>query len=287
MLGLSLFYEQFQNKQSPFIAAKNHPEMPLKVRNLLEQVGDALILKIQLGRRSLRSKDLLLKMANYLIDSKFADKQLELDYAEPHHSYLLITIENNHGFNVLQHIIENAPQITTGRTVLILEKKIRVRLRYSPIPDEMIELYDIPLTSNKPLTLNQLISTPLHADKDFFIYDAGENNMCHKFVKNIIECNGLMPNIVDQATLDALKAIDTKALISTLGSRSIIVKGATDLAADFNKLVFDNKIKLKKPKPKEFVLLRNANMIHSKSTNAILQLENNVQSISQCQSSFE
>ncbi|CAF4285015.1 unnamed protein product, partial [Rotaria sordida] len=148
MLGLSLFYEQFQNKQSQFIAAKNHPEMPLKVRNLLEQVGDALILKIQLGRRSLRSKDLLLKMANYLIDSKFADKQLELGYAEPHHSYLLITIENNHGFNVLQHIIENAPQTTTDRIVLILEKKCRVRLRYSPIPDEMIELYDIPLTSN-------------------------------------------------------------------------------------------------------------------------------------------
>ncbi|CAF1519983.1 unnamed protein product [Rotaria sordida] len=276
MSDLSLLYEQ--NYQSLFIAAKNHPEMPLKIRNLLKQVGDELILKIQLGRRPLKGKNLLCKMANYLTNSKFTDKQLELGYDEIYHSYLLITIENNHGFNVLQRIIKNAPQTTTGRTVLVLEKAMRIGLRYPIIPDEMIDLYDIPLTPNKPLTLNQLISTALHTGKDFFIYDAGENNMCQTFVEHVIECNGLMPNIVDQATLDALKSMDAKALISTLGSRSTIVKGATDLAASCHKLVFDNKIKLKNSKPKEFISLPNANIIRSKSTNAILQLENNVRS---------
>ncbi|CAF4691826.1 unnamed protein product, partial [Rotaria magnacalcarata] len=55
--------------------------------------------------------------------------------------------------------------------------------------------------------------------------------MCQTFVENIIDINGLMPNIVDQATLDALKPIDSKALISTLGSRANIVKTATDLGA--------------------------------------------------------
>ncbi|CAF1334764.1 unnamed protein product [Rotaria sordida] len=267
----------FKNNQSLFIAAKNHPEMPVELQNLLEQVGDELILKIQLGCRPV--KDFALKMINILADSKFTDKQLELGYDEIYHNYLLITIQNNHGYHVLQNILGNAPQTTTGRTVLILEKSMRIGLRYPIIPDEMIGLYDIPLIPNKPLTLNQLISTALNADKDFFIYDAGENIMCQTFVENILESNGLIPNIVDQATLDALKSIDSKTLVSTLGSRSNIVKEATDLAAKLHKLAFDHKTKLKKSKPKGFVLLRNANIIDSKSINvienAILQLENN------------
>ncbi|CAF1138521.1 unnamed protein product [Rotaria sp. Silwood1] len=112
--------------------------MPLKIRNLLEQVGDELILKIQLGRRPV--KDLALKILNFLSDSKFTDKQIELGYHEIYHNYLLITIQNNHGLHVLQHILGNAPQNTTGRTVLILEKSMRIGLRYPTIPDEMIDL---------------------------------------------------------------------------------------------------------------------------------------------------
>ena len=93
--------------------------------------------------------------------------------------------------------------------------------------------------------------------------------MCQTFVENIIDINDLMSNIVDQATLNALKPIDAKALISTLGSRSNIVKVVTDLGAKLDKLIFDRKIKWKKSQLKEFVPLHNNDTIY----NAIFELE--------------
>ncbi|CAF1645239.1 unnamed protein product [Rotaria sp. Silwood1] len=81
--------------------------MPAKIRDLLKEVGDEPILKIQLGRRPV--KEFALNILDYLSDSKFLDKQDELGYDEIYHNYLLITIQNNHGFNVLQHILDNAP----------------------------------------------------------------------------------------------------------------------------------------------------------------------------------
>ncbi|CAF4574383.1 unnamed protein product [Rotaria sp. Silwood2] len=251
--------------------------MPVRVRSLLETMGDELILKIQLGHTPVQ--DLPLKILDFLSDSKFTDKQLELGYDDIYHNYLLITIKNSQGPNVLQHLLGSVRQNVTPSTILKLEKAQRIALNYPTVPDELIDVYDIPLTPNKPLTLNRLISIASNVDKNFYKYDAGENNMCQTFVENIIDINGLMPNIVDQATLNALKPIDAKALISTLGSRSNIVKVVTDLGAKLDKLVFDRKIKLKKSQPKEFVLLREANVTDSESTdaiyNAILQLEKN------------
>ncbi|CAF1193545.1 unnamed protein product [Rotaria sp. Silwood1] len=251
--------------------------MPLRVRNLLEEVGDELILKIQLGRTPVQ--DFPLKILDFLSHSKFTNKQLELGYDEIYHNYLLITIQNSRESQVLQHILGNARQNKIPSTILKLEKAQRIALKYPSIPDELIDIYDIPLTRNKPLTLNRLISVASNVDKNFFKYDAGENNMCQTFVENIIDINGLMSNIVDEATLNALKPIDAKALISSLGSRSNIVKIATDLGAKFDKLVFDRKIKWKKSQPKDFALMRSTNATDSESTdaiyNTILQLEKN------------
>ncbi|CAF2648356.1 unnamed protein product [Rotaria sp. Silwood2] len=258
--------------------------MPLRVRNLLEKVGNELILKIQLGRTPVQ--DLPLKILNFLSDSKFTNKQLELGYDEIYHNYLLITIKNSHVPDTLQHILGNVTQNVTPRTILKLEKAQRIALKRPTIPDELIDVYDIPLTPNKPLTLNRLISTASNVDKNFYKYDASENNMCQTFVENIIDINGLTPNIVDQATLNALKPIDAKALISTLGSRSHIVKMATDLGARLDKLVFDHKIKWKKPQPKEFTLLHYVNVTDSESTNsiyyAVLELEKHARSLLHC-----
>ncbi|CAF2901990.1 unnamed protein product [Rotaria sp. Silwood2] len=278
MLGADLVFERFPNDGSQLIAAKDNPQMPLRVKNLLEKVGDELILKIQLGRTPVQGFHI--KILDCLSLSKFTNKQLELGYDEIYHNYLLITIKNSHGPHVLQHMLGNATQYATASTVLKLEKSQRIALKYPTIPDEFIDVYDIPLTPNKPLTLNRLISAASNVDKNFYRYDASTNNMCQTFVEDIIDINGLMPNIVDQATLNALKPIDAKALISTLGSRSYIVKAMTDLSAKSDRLVFDHKIKWKKSQPKEFVLLPNANVTDWESINAIynanLELKKNV-----------
>ncbi|CAF2747374.1 unnamed protein product [Rotaria sp. Silwood2] len=251
--------------------------MPLQVRNILGKVGDELILKIQLGRTPVQDHNV--RILNLLSHSKFTDKQHELGYDEIYHNYLLITIENSYGPYVLQDVLGTASQNTTASTILKLEKRLRISLKYPTIPDELIDVYDIPLTPNKPLTLNRLISVASSVDKKFYRFDVGANNTCQTFVENIIDINGLMPNIVDQTTLNALIPIDGKALISSLGRRSNIVKVATNLGAKLDKLVFDHKLKWKKSQPKEFVVLRNVNVTGSESINAIynaaLELEEN------------
>ncbi|CAF3085803.1 unnamed protein product [Rotaria sp. Silwood2] len=251
--------------------------MPLRVRNILKKVGDEPILKIQLGRTPVQDHNV--RMLNFLSHSKFTDKQLELGYDELYHNYLLITIKNTYGPYILQNMLRDACQKTNASTMLKLEKRLRVCLTYRIRPEDLIDVYDIPLTPDKPLTLNRLISTASNVDNNFYRFDVGANNTCQTFIENIIYINGLMSNIVDQATLNALIPIDTKALISSLGSRSDIVKVATNLGAELENLVFDHKLKLKKSQPKDFALLGNANTTDSESINAIynaiVELEKN------------
>jgi hypothetical protein len=251
--------------------------MPVRVRNLLDLVGDERILRIQLGRTPVQA--VLITILNFLSDSKFSDKQLELGYDEIYHNYLLITITNSKKLDVLQHILGNAGQNTTPTSILKLEKVQRIALQYPTPPDDFIEVYDIPLIPDKPMTLNRLISTASNVDENFYSYDAAENNMCQTFVGNIIEINGLTHNILDQATLTALKQQDAKALITTLGSRASIVKTATDFGVRLDELVYDHKIKCKKLPPKTFSLLGNTYITGSKTTdvlyNAVRRLEQN------------
>jgi len=225
--------------------------MPKKVRQILEQVGDNPVLKIQLGRTPVQA--VLLLILNLFSSGKFSKKQLELGYDEIYHNYLLITIQNEKGPNVLQTMITVAEDAISS-TVFKLEKAQRVRLMKPVFPTEFIDVYDIPLTPNKTFTLNRLITTASNIDKHFFSYDAANNNMCQTFVENIVDINGLTSNIADEVTRIALKPQDAKTLIATLGSRSDIVKRITDLGGTIDKWVNDGKIKWKKPLIKEFAL---------------------------------
>jgi hypothetical protein len=225
--------------------------MPKKVRQILEQVGDNPVLKIQLGRTPVEA--VLILFLNLVSSWKFSKKQLELGYDEIYHNYLLITIQNEKGPNVLQTMI-TAAEDAISSTVFKLEKAHRVRLMKPVFPTEFVDVYNIPLTPNKTFTLNRLITAASNIDKHFFSYDAANNNMCQTFVENIVDINGLTSNIVDDVTRIALKPQDAKALIATLGSRSDIVKRITDLGGTLDKWVFDRKIKWKKPLIKEFAL---------------------------------
>lgn len=250
--------------------------MPLRVRNILEKVGDEPIIRLQVGRTPVQ--DFPVKLLNFLSNSRFHNKQLELGYDEIYHNYLLITIQHTREPNVLQHMLGNAARNTKPSTIFKLEKAQRIALKSPVIPDELLDVYEIPLSSNKPLTMNRLISTASNVDKNFYKYDVGENNMCQTFVENIVELNGLLKNITDEATLNALKPIDAKSLISTLGTRANLVKMATDLGAKFDQLVFDHKIEWKKQKPKEFALPNRSMSVDSQCLDTlysvIVQLEN-------------
>ncbi|CAF1290901.1 unnamed protein product [Rotaria sordida] len=245
--------------------------MPKRVRKILDEVGDHPVLKIQLGRTPVEA--VLILFLNILSSWKFSDKQIELGYDEIYHNYLLITIQNKKKLNVLHTMIE-ASKDTVGSSVYKLEKAHRVRLMKPVFPTEFVDIYNIPLTSNKTFTLNRLITTASNIDKHFYTYDAGNNNMCQTFVENIIDINGLTSNIIDNTTRIALKPQDAKTLVATLGSRSDIVKRITDLGGTLDKWVFDHKIKWKKPVVKEFTLIGN---MHVKAKNDITN--NNIDDI--------
>jgi hypothetical protein len=249
--------------------------MPRKVRKILEQIGDNRVLKIQLGRTPVEAVFLL--FLNLVSAWKFADKQLELGYDEIYHNYLLITIQNEVGPNVLQNVFGTAED-TISSTVYKLDKAHRVRLMKPVFPAEFVDVYNIPLTLNKTFTLNRLITTASNIDKHFYTYDAANNNMCQTFVENIVDINGLTSNIVDDTTRIALKPQDAKALVATLGSRSDIVKRITDLGGTLDKWVFDRKIKWKKPLIKEFALFGNMHVKIADDTGAVNNTDDLLQS---------
>ena len=208
--------------------------MPRRVREILTKIGDFPIVKLQLGRTPVQA--VLLLLLNLMSGWTFQKKQIELGYDEIYHNYLLVTIDNDQ------------------EKVYKLDKAQRVQLAQAKSSADFVETYDIPLIENKVLTLNRLITTASNVDKHFYTYDAGNNNMCQTFVENIVDINGLTHNIVNETVRIALKPQDARVLVSTLGSRSDIVKRITDLGGTLDKLVFDRAIKWKNPVSKEFVL---------------------------------
>ncbi|CAF1407442.1 unnamed protein product [Adineta ricciae] len=231
--------------------------MPLKFRELLQEVGNNPVVKVQLGRTPVLA--VLTFFLNIVSLGKFYDKQIELGYDQIYHNYLLITIENDKSPFVLQNMIASGRN-ATGTAIYKLEKAQRIALKKPIFPTEFADIYDIPLTPSKLYTLNRLITAATNIDKDFYTYDAGNNNMCQTFVENIVDINGLTQNIVDEKTRLALKPQDAKALVETLGSRKDIVKRITDLGGKLDKLIHDKRIQWKKPEPKRFALVENVHV---------------------------
>ena len=225
--------------------------MPKRVRKILEKVGDMRVVKLQLGRTPVQA--VLLLILNVMSGWSFNKKQLELGYDEIYHNYLLVTVEDENEFGALEPLSASEDD-TIHSNVYKLDKAHRVRLVESTSRADFVENYDIPLTPNKIFTLNRLITTASNVDKQFYTYDAGNNNMCQTFVENIVDINGLTPNIANETVRTALKPQDGRALVATLGSRSDIVKQITDLGGTLDTLVFDRRIKWKKPVEKQFAL---------------------------------
>lgn len=225
--------------------------MPKRVRKILEEFGDIPIVKLQLGRTPVQAA--LVLILNLLSGWKFNKKQLELGYDEIYHNYLLVTIQDEKESDALEtRIVSDDDSIPSN--VYKLDKAQRVRLADTKARADFVETYEIPLTSNKVFTLNRLITTASNIDKQFYTYDAGNNNMCQTFVENIIDINGLTSNIVNETVRTALKPQDARALVATLGSRSDIVKQITDFGGRLDAIVFDRKIKWKTPVDKQFAL---------------------------------
>ncbi len=89
--------------------------------------------------------------------------------------------------------------------------------------------------------MNSLMTTALNKDPNFFIFDASNMNTCQSFVENMLNSNNLTQNIVDEATLLALKPQNTTALVAALGPYSGVSKIITDGAGIVDKLIHDIK----------------------------------------------
>jgi hypothetical protein len=135
--------------------------------------------------------------------------------------------------------------------VYTLEKGPRVQLQQA-VPDQFIRVYNIPLNTER-LTVNNFMTRALTKDPNFFTFDASNTNTCQSFVENLLDSNNLTQNIVDEATLLALKPQNTAALVAALGSYRGISKTVTDMAANLDKLIFEKKITWVPRQPKQIV----------------------------------
>jgi hypothetical protein len=232
--------------------------MPLSVRNTLTRIGDADIQLLQLGRTPIPG--VIRKIGDFLTNRKFSETVLELGvsyfkktkacldilspsllkYDELWHNYLLITIANNVKDNTITEPVLNAPA-TEPQSIFVLEKNPRIQLHKAIDPDKLVRTYNIPLNSVR-LTMNSLMTTTLNQDPNFFIFDAANMNTCQSFVESMLNSNNLTQNIVDEATLLALKPQNTTALVAALGSYSKVSKMITDGAGIVDKLIHDYKI---------------------------------------------
>ena len=242
--------------------------MPLFVRETLAEIGDEYIQLLQLGRTPIPAA--IRKVGDFLSRNKFSETVLELgvsyskktkaclqsfsslflQYDELWHNYLLITIGTRIKYNAITQLVHNATTIAP-RSVYVLEKGPRVQLQPA-FPDQFALVYNIPLNSDD-LTVNNFMTRAVNQDKNFFTFDASDTNTCQSFVENILDSNNLTKNIVDQATLLALKPQNTTALVAALGSYKGMPKLITDLAGNLDKLINDKKIKWTPRKPKQIV----------------------------------
>ncbi len=85
------------------------------------------------------------------------------------------------------------------------------------------------------------MTTALNKDPNFFIFNASNMNTCQSFVENMLNSNNLTQNIVDEATLLALKPQNMTALVAVLGPYSGVSKIIKDVAGNVDKLIHDIK----------------------------------------------
>lgn len=147
----------------------------------------------------------------------FSRTQHRLKYDEVYHNYIIV--------------------ITSDGKITKLEKNQVIEAHSISSNDDgwRDEAYNVPLPSDRVITIKSLIDNSSYRGSQFFEYDASSNN-CQIFVANILEDSGLVAGITDPMARELLIPQDAEALVNSLGLLSGVPKGMTDLASRLDRL---------------------------------------------------
>jgi hypothetical protein len=162
----------------------------------------------------------IIKPVHRLLDAVslggFSRRQKKLGYDDVYHSYLLVTTAD-------------------GRKVK-LEKNHVVEQQDARPSDEENQRFDIPL-HGKQLTVRDMIDTASRGNEsNFFKYRAGSNN-CQKFVAEMVERNGLLPQEQESMLSRGLALQNSHHLVSALPGGTYLANAVTNTAAVADRLL--------------------------------------------------
>lgn len=186
------------------------------IRKLMEETQGVPIKNIKVGRKPIMSN--VEKVMNILSFGKLNKTKKKLGIDDIYHNYLIL-------------------ELTDGRKIKI-EKNHVVESKNAGKEDYSNEIHDIPI--DKHVDIKSLLDTASRGDKDFWYYNAANNN-CQVFTKEVVERNGLQPN--DKATKEVLNPQDGESLINSLGALKGIPNIVTDLAAGADRAIYGNGVK--------------------------------------------
>jgi hypothetical protein len=146
----------------------------------------------------------------------FSRRQKKLGYDDVYHSYLLVTTAD-------------------GKKVKLEKNHVVEQMDAKP-SDEENQRFDIPL-QGKQVTLRDMINTASHGNEsNFYKYKGGSNN-CQKFVAEMVERNGLLPQKQESMLSQGLALQDSHHLISALPGGTYLANAVTNTAAVADRLL--------------------------------------------------
>ena len=178
---------------------------------MLEKYGDRQIFGLRVVRTPLSSS--LNRLLNVLSLGKMKRMKQEHAFSDYFHLYLVADMGN--------------------RNPLVIEKNERVGISQSYKKDKRSQEMSIELRPNQSLTPNMLLETTLSkiGNYNFFQYRAFSLN-CQRFIKDILQSNGLLTKQLDEFIMQPVESIAKKM---SPGFKKV-ANVATDVAGYVSKL---------------------------------------------------
>lgn len=201
-----------------------------RFNHFLDTVGTQPITSIAIARKPIEGA--VSTALNVLSLGKFNRAKQKLGYDHAYHNYLLITTAD-------------------GKTWMVNKNHV-IEEREATAADLRNEHYDIPLPTDRTLTIRSMFDTALNSDqgkpaseeskRNFVQYDGSSYN-CQRFTQQMVEDNGLQP--ADPKALELLRPQDAKSLMGSLGLLAPVAKVITDTAAVADRVVWGDGVRRK------------------------------------------
>lgn len=183
-------YNEYAYRRNALLDFKPRDNTPTsRFQNFMDNNNDKKIVSVEVGRTPIYSG--IEKAMNILSFGKFDKTKRRLDYDEVYHQYMIVNFDDGTNAKIERnHVVENKKVTDEDRKNIFVE-----------IP-----------TEDKDLTVKRLINNSALNNDSFWKYDASKSN-CQLFVRDLINTNGLLPDVDTEKILETQ---DAKQLVDSI-----------------------------------------------------------------------